>query len=306
VNKAQSGNSRKDEQTRRLLAAWSAHAGDVMAVSGEELPDAEAAWIRHNNDLEKQINELQQERNQWHRALFGAGEVQRKLCAPRKLRRGRFEIASEIFPVRYISGDFSDVLDLPDVTGLVVGDVAGKGVAAGLWVAHFIGLIRIHAASHRSPAATIAALNRDLFQVQSIPQTGTLFLGHLDADRGELVYCSAGHPPAFLVRRDGKVEAMHEGGPLLGAVPSAHFSTGRAVIEPGDTVIAYSDGILDCRNGAGEDFGPQRLLAAARGARDASSAGAMLFSVLGAVQDFAGDCPREDDFTLMIVRRTEP
>ena len=287
------------------LMTGSIHGDNVITSSDGELAGVDSHLIQRNRTLEKELAELQHESNEWHRALFRAEEVQRKLCAPRRLRRGRFEIASEIFPVRYISGDFFDVLDLATGTGLVVGDIAGKGVAAGLWFAHFISMIRVHAVSHPGPAAAIAALNHDLFQAQSIPQTGTLFFGHLDTKRGELAYCGAGHPPALLVRRDGRVEALAEGGPLLGAVPGANFSTGRVVMEPGDNLIGYSDGILDCRNVEGEDFGSQRLLAAARCARHASSADAMLFSMLGDVQDFAGDCPREDDFTLMTVRHLE-
>jgi len=217
------------------------------------------------------------------------------------VRRGRFEIASEVFPVRYVSGDFYDVLDLGTHTGLVVGDIAGKGLSAGLWLTHVVGLIRIHASAHPEPSAALAAVNRDLYRLQPEPPMASLFFARLNPSTGELLYSNAGQPPAQLLRRDARVESLQEGGPLLGALPEATFNCGRVVMEPGETLIAYSDGIIECSNARDEEFGLARLLAAACSSNGVS-ASAMLFSILGAVQDFAGRCPRHDDFTLMVAR----
>lgn len=287
---------------RRVATSWPTRPRKIAARPRPERPAADAERVEPNRALEAQLAALQEKQQELHHALFEAAQVQRKLCAPREVRRGRFEIASELFPVRYISGDFYDVLDLGAATGLAVGDIAGKGLAAGLWFTHFIGLIRTHAVSHPDPASMMAAINRDLCQTH--PPMASLFFGRLDPRRGELVYCSAGHPPALLLRRDGTAQPLQEGSPILGALSHASFSTGRVVVKPGDALIAYSDGLLECRNGRDQEFGTEGLLAAARSA-GCSSASAMLFSVLGAVQDFAGSHPREDDFALMIVRRLE-
>lgn len=265
-------------------------------------PAVAAELAERNRALEEEIAALRREHSELHSSLFGAAQVQRKLCAPRQLRRGVFEIASEIFPVRYLSGDFYAVLDLGAATGLAVGDIAGKGLAAGLWFAHLVGLIRVQAGSRPDPAAAVAAINRDLCQLQPEAPTASLFLGRLDEKRSELVYCNAGHPPPLLLRREGTVEALDEGGLLLGALPRASFACGRVTLRPGDTLIGYSDGIGECSNAREEEFGVERLLAAAR-AGDGSSASSLLFSILGAVQDFAGSHPREDDITLIVVRR---
>ncbi len=254
--------------------------------------------------LEEKVAVLEQEQRRLHRALFDAAEVQRRLSPPRQLRVGRFEVASEMFPLSYLSGDFYDVLDLGRTTGLAVGDIIGKGVVAGLWFAHLVGLLRVRARSSKDPAATLAAINHDLQQLKAEPPLVSLFYARLDPKRGELVYCNAGQPPAIVLKKDGTTRPLADGGPLLGAIPEATFASGRVTLEPGDALIAYSDGIVECTNNRGEEFGLEGLLEAARRAGDAS-ADKLLFSLLAAVQDFAGTHPREDDFALMIVRLPE-
>jgi phosphoserine phosphatase RsbU/P len=130
----------------------------------------------------------------------------------------------------------------------------------------------------------------------------SLFLAKLDPFTGVLDYCSAGHPPAFLLRASGEMESLSEGGPLVGVVALAAYAQGRVQLRPGDVLVAYSDGILDSVNQTGEDFGSERLKLQLRNA-ERNSADAVLFSLLGAVQDFAGGCPLEDDMSLVVVRR---
>ncbi|HXE76518.1 MAG TPA: PP2C family protein-serine/threonine phosphatase [Candidatus Xenobia bacterium] len=254
--------------------------------------------------LKEKVAVLEQEHHRLHRTLFEAAEVQRRLSPPRQVRVGRFHVASEMFPLSYLSGDFYDVLDLGRSTGLAVGDIIGKGVVAGLWFAHLIGLLRVRARASKDPAATLAAINHDLQQLKAMPPLVSLFYARLDPKRGELVYCNAGQPPAILLKKDGTTRPLADGGPLLGAIPEATFASGRVTLEPGDVLIAYSDGIVECANRRGEEFGLKGLLEAARRAGDVS-ADKMLFSLLAAVQDFAGMHPRQDDFALMVVRAPE-
>jgi serine phosphatase RsbU (regulator of sigma subunit) len=89
---------------------------------------------------------------------------------------------------------------------------------------------------------------------------------------------------------------------MLGAIPEASFVSGRIVLGPGDTVISHTDGIIECTNNQGEEFGTERLIAASRNAGPLGAAN-ILFTVLGAAQDFAAGHPPEDDLSLMVVRR---
>ena len=185
---------------------------------------------------------------------------------------------------------------------LALGDICGKGLAAGMWTTHLVGLVGAHAAVTSEPESIVAGVNRDVCRMAPLSALASLFLAKLDPITGKLDYCSAGHPPALLLRANGKLELLSEGGLLLGVTPTAPYSSGCAELGPADVLLTYSDGILESRNGAGEEFGYARLESQLRRAQT-DPADAVLFSVLGAVQDFAATRPLEDDMSLVIVRR---
>jgi sigma-B regulation protein RsbU (phosphoserine phosphatase) len=271
-----------------------AHAQNASFVSD--------ALLARNRALEEKVDGLTRERDVLQRALSDAAQVQRKLTGPRFLRRGGFEIAGESFATQHVTGDVLTAFDVGERTVFAIGDICGKGLYAGMWFTHIAGLIRILAVSCTDPSRIADAMHSHLVSLRPEPPLVTLFIGCLDSSTGELVYCNAGHPDPLLLRANGGIEPLAAGGPLLGAVPGAVFSNGHATIVPGETLIGYSDGVVECRSGSGEDFEPERLADAARTA-GGKSANAILFSVLGATQDFAATQPRADDVALLVVHR---
>jgi phosphoserine phosphatase RsbU/P len=245
---------------------------------------------------------LQKDYADLHTAIFEAAQVHRRLCAPRLVRYGDIEIASEIFAVRQLPGDFFTIEETHNEVVLTLGDICGKGLSAGMWTPHVVGLVRAHTTPGSEPEEIVAGVNRDVCRTSSVPPLASLFLGKLDPATGVLNYCSAGHPPAFLLRAGGMLESLSDGGMLLGVLPEASYSRGRCELKPGDMLIVYSDGITESLNNAGEEFGYGRLEAQMRRAQN-GSADAALFSVLGAVQDFAATRPLVDDMTLAVIRR---
>lgn len=252
--------------------------------------------------IRQELDALRREQAKLQQAIYEAAQVQRKLCAPRELVWGEFEIAGEIFPVRHLSGDFFKVMQLGSVLGLALGDIAGKGLTAGIWQAHLMGLIQRAARKHADPATAVAEVNRELCQHQDERPLTALFFARLDSHRNDLVYCNAGLPAPLLVRQDKTVERLEKGGPMLGVVQKAVFSSGRVRLNPSDMLIAYSDGVTECENSREEEFGAGRLAATARTFSSASAQQA-LFSTLAAVLDFADACPPGDDLTVLVVRR---
>ena len=113
--------------------------------------------------------------------------------------------------------------------------------------------------------------NRDLCRMSSVAPLASLFLGRLDQASGRLDYCSAGHPPALLLRSNGQLETLSEGGPLLGVVTGAAFDQGSVQLLAGDLLLICSDGILESFNEVAQEFGQQRLETELRSARSGSA-----------------------------------
>jgi serine phosphatase RsbU (regulator of sigma subunit) len=252
-------------------------------------------------ELELKLATLQKDYADLHTALVEAAQVHRRLCAPRLVRHHDFDIASETFAVRHVPGDIFTIAETSTGVVLALSDICGKGLAAGMWTTYLAGLVATHTALSAEPEAIVAGVNRDLCRMSPVAPLATLFLARLDAVTGKLDYCSAGHPPSLLLRADGRLESLSEGGPLLGVFPAASFVRGCIELHDGDVLLACSDGILESRNNTDEEFGYERLEAQLRQAQSGRS-DAVLFSVLGAVQDFAGTQPLIDDMSLVVVR----
>jgi sigma-B regulation protein RsbU (phosphoserine phosphatase) len=272
----------------------------VSAVSAP--PARDSVRRSRYRDLQLQVATLQKDYAELHTAVVEAAEVHRRLCAPRLVRYHNFEIASETFAVRHVPGDFFTLQETSSGPILALSDICGKGLAAGMWTTYLAGLVATHTAASTEPKAIAAGVNRDLCRM-SVAPLASLFLARLDPVTGRLDYCSAGHPPALLLHEDGRLESLSDGGPLLGVVSAANFDQGQVQLAAGEVLLICSDGILESFDEADQEFGMERLEAELRSA-GSGSADAVLFSVLGAVQDFAAPRPLTDDMTLVVLNHT--
>src|ERR1041385_7786500 len=259
-------------------------------------PARRGAEIKRPSEMEIKLAALQKDYGDLHEAIFEAAQVHRRLCAPRLLRFGDYEIASEIFAVRHLPGDFFTVEQTNEGVVIALGDICGKGLAAGMGTTHVAGMVRAYTSRSSLPERIVAGINRDI-SLSTTKPLASLFLAKLDVATGDLRYCSAGHPPAFLLRANGEFESLSDGGLLLGVLDDAKYAAGRINLDPRDTLLIFSDGILESQDAHGEEFGYERLKAELSKANSVS-ADAILFSVLGAVQDFATIRPLMDDMTL--------
>jgi len=286
------------------MRSTAAVTGGLAAVRrAVEVSAPPARTQTRRRDLELKLADLQKDYAELHTAIFEAAQVHRRLCAPRLIRAGEFEIASEIFAVRHLPGDFFTAHSRGEQLMFALGDISGKGLAAGMWTTHLVGLTNSYAALSSDPKKIVAGVNHDLCGMPLTMSLASLFLARLDPVTGILEYCSAGHPPALLLRANGDLESLSEGGLLLGVTSDAVYHSARVQLGPDDILLVYSDGIIESLNEAGDEFGYARVREHLRLAHT-QSADAILFSVLGAVQDFAGTRPLMDDMTLAVVRRT--
>src|ERR1700726_3047642 len=175
---------------------------------------------------QEDVYSLLRERMDLHTQLSDAIQIQRKLSGPRVLRCGDWQFAREVFAARFLSGDFTTFLqDGPRVLA-VLGDIAGKGVAAGMWFTHLAGLLQSYGRPDFDPARIASEMNRHLCYLQPVAPFVTAFLAQIDCDLATITYCNAGHFPPILLRADGRTELLEIGGPLLGALEGGEFVSG--------------------------------------------------------------------------------
>jgi len=254
--------------------------------------------------LRDEVASLLRERLDLHSELFEAAQIQRKLSGPREFRHGSLQFASEVFAARFISGDFTTFLKSGSQVLMAHGDIAGKGVAAGMWFTNLAGLLQCYGDPYSDPASIASEINRHLCYLRPVAPFATAFLARIDCHLGGLTYCNAGHFPPIVLRADGRTDLLEKGGPLLGAIERAKFELGELILEPGDTLVAYSDGVLECRNTSEEEFGLDRIVAALKHA-DSSSAQGTVMMLLATLQDFASGRPLCDDVSLTVIQRDE-
>jgi len=257
---------------------------------------------RSSVPLRDEVDALLREKLHLHSELFEAAQIQRKLSGPREFRHGGLQFASEVFAARFLSGDFTTFLKSGSKVLMAHGDIAGKGIAAGMWFTNLAGLLQRYDRPYSDPARIASEINRHLCDLRPVAPFATAFLARINCRTGELTYCNAGHCSPILLRADGRTDLLERGGPLLGAIEDAQFELGELILEPGDTLVAYSDGVLECRNSSDEEFGLDRILAAVRHA-DSPSARATLMMLLATLQDFANGSSLCDDVSLTVIQR---
>jgi serine phosphatase RsbU (regulator of sigma subunit) len=265
-------------------------------------PTSSNGALSTSMSLQAEVEELRRENLDLHSQLFEAVEIQRRLSGSRELHYGCLQFSSEVFAARFLSGDFTIFSQAGSRILAMHGDIAGKGVAAGMWFTNLAGLLQCYGRPDSDPARIASEVNRHLCYLRPIAPFVTAFLAQIDCDLGELTYCNAGHCPPILLRVDGRTEFLESGGPLLGAIEGAEFDSGKLILESGDTLVTYSDGVLECCNPSGEEFGLERLAVALRRAKE-QSAHATLMMLLASVQDFANGSSVSDDISVTVIQR---
>lgn len=243
------------------------------------------------------------EKRQLEDQLRLAHQVQSRLLPQAPPALSGWDLAAVYIPSWELAGDYFDFLPLPDGRlGLVIADVAGKGVPAALIMATFRALLRAHVGSGADVPVVAADLNR-LLRSECRPHGFvTCFLGVLDPANGRLTYTNCGHVPPLLVAPSGDGGELAEGGPVLGVFEKAVYASRETTLVPGSALVLHTDGVVEARRPDGEELGSDRLRALVRaglprGAKTAAN------EVVTAARDFTGAPGFEDDFTLVLVAR---
>jgi serine phosphatase RsbU (regulator of sigma subunit)/anti-sigma regulatory factor (Ser/Thr protein kinase) len=212
-----------------------------------------------------------------------------------------WQIAAYYRPAREVGGDFYDVIPLPDGrVGFVVGDVTDKGVPAALVMSATRTLMRASAQRLIEPGEVLERLNEHLYPDMPAKMFVTCLYGVLDPETGHLRFANAGHDLPYVKTADGIVELRARGMPL-GLMPGMRYEEKEAVLEPGDSVLLHSDGIVEAHDPGRDMFGFPRLKETMA---DAPPGQELIDRVLSELEAFSGpDAEQEDDITMVTLER---
>lgn len=234
--------------------------------------------------------------------LARARAVQSRLLPQEKPPLQTLDYAGNCTQARTVGGDYYDFLDMgPGEVGLVLADVAGKGIAASLLMANLQGILHTQCSTcPRDLPQLLASVNRHFYRHTSNDRYATFFLGrYSDAER-TLQYVNCGHNPPILLRAGGAVEKLDPTAMVLGMFWGWECSVTEIPFETGDVLSIYTDGITETIGSNGEEFGEGRLLEVLRKNRDLA-ASCILRNVETAVEQFRSG-EQEDDLTLVVAR----
>ena len=275
------------------LDAYSEDDLEVLMLLASQVAIIIDKVMLHEQLIEKQRLETQ---------LEVARQVQLELLPPRDPQLEGFDISAYNFPTEEVSGDYYDWVRIyDDQIGIVIADVAGKGVPAALLMAFLRASLR--AASHigYAPQISMSKVNYLLWESIERNQFVTAFYGILDATNRTLAYSNAGHNPPLLIDADGKTRFEERGGVPLGMFRDSRYYEYYATIEPGQMLVLYTDGVTEAMNPSGEEYGGQRLVAAALRGRHLSARELIDF-IHRDVIDWTDGRGAHDDVTFFIVK----
>ncbi|MDT7603549.1 MAG: phosphoserine phosphatase RsbU/P [Acidobacteriota bacterium] len=242
------------------------------------------------------------ERRRLQAQLEVARQVQLELLPPRDPKLEGFDISAYNFSTEEVSGDYYDFVPIyDDHLGLVIADVSGKGVPAALLMAFLRASLRAAIQIGYAPNISMAKVNYLLWESTENNQFVTAFYGVLDATNKTLAYANAGHNPPLLMDAEGQARFIERGGIPLGMFRDTRYYEYYVPIEPGQTLVLYTDGATEAAGTDGCEFGRDRLEEKVREGKDLS-AKELIKSLHGAILEWTDGRGSSDDVTFVVVK----
>lgn len=248
-------------------------------------------------------HELMERRRVDHQMQL-AQAVQTRLLPRRAPVVPGYELAGICLPTFEIGGDYFDYLELSeDQVGLTVADVSGKGIAAALSMTAFRSILRTQAPRRREPSHLANRLNELMPDATAESAYVTCVYALLEPREHCLRYTNCGHNPPLLLRADNRIERLDRGGFPLGIFHDSRYETAACDLDPGDLVLFYTDGVVECPDPSEQEFGIERLEQVLVRSRHLP-AEEIIDEILRATRAHGQTVSFDDDFTVMIVRRS--
>jgi len=232
----------------------------------------------------------------------GAARIQASLLPEVTPALPGWELAGSSRLCSAVGADYYDFALAEGALLVALGDVAGKGLAAALLMAALRAAVRASWLEPEPMGAIVSRVNRNLCETVPANRYATLLLARVDTTHGEIEWVNAGHAPPLLVRSDGSLAPLADGGTILGVFADAVWSEGRVAVGRGDLLVLCSDGVFEAAQLSGAPLDPSALAEAAR-AHAAEPAAAILAALQARADESLGGGRRADDHTFLVVKR---
>lgn len=266
---------------------------------------AQTGLALENSRLTEAIANEAAQKERLNRELEIAREVQERLFPQELPPTEGLDYIGACRPALGVGGDYYDFLELPDKKfGIAIGDVSGKGIGASLMMASLQASLRgqaIHCGSDL--AALMKHVNTLVYEASTSNRYATFFYAQLDLKTRRMIYVNAGHNPPFVIRKNGDVFKLEEGGAVVGMLPTMfiNYQQGEVQLETGDLLVGFTDGISEAMNPAEEEWGEDAMLEQLKIVYDKPSE-EILTHIVACADKFADGAKQHDDMTMIIVK----
>ena len=317
---------RAKEQTRawvmsrskfqEIIQRWPKMAYSMVRILSQRLDATNEATFRDlsekNRQLQKAYDELKAaqeqliEKERLERELQVAAEIQLSILPDKLPSMKGFDFGARILPARHVGGDFYDVfVNGTDQIGVVIGDVADKGIPSALFMARTHALIMAEADTSLLPGAVLGLVNHHITRLEKSAQFVTALYGIVNSVTGEFSYARAGHEPPLILSPHGQVERVsHKPGMALGLWEVITLDEQTLTLEPGSTLVLYTDGMTDCRDPQGVAFGLERIKSTLSGLVGLS-AQQVCDKLFDTLMEYQNGAKQDDDVTLVAIHAAQ-
>jgi sigma-B regulation protein RsbU (phosphoserine phosphatase) len=266
---------------------------------------AQTGLALENSRLTEAIASEVGQRERINRELEIAREVQERLFPQELPPVEGLDYYGACRPALGVGGDYYDFIELPENKfGIAIGDISGKGIGASLMMASLQASLRGQAIHFKSDlAGLMKQINSLVYEASTSNRYATFFYAQYEPATRKLVYVNAGHNPPFLIRKSGEVLKLEEGGAVIGMLPSmlVNYEQGEIVLESGDTLVGFTDGISEAMNPQEEEWSEDAMLEELKNVTD-KSAEEILPYIVACADRFASGAKQHDDMTMIIVK----
>jgi sigma-B regulation protein RsbU (phosphoserine phosphatase) len=272
---------------------------NYVEFEGEEFSCGFVRDITERKRAEEKLTRLTIEKDRIENELRVASMIQNEFLPENPPQIPGIEFAAKTIPARFVGGDFFDFIPLPEQKlGLVLGDVAGKGVSAALHMARLMSDFRSFYQECSDPSKVLGSVNRLLSDRARRGMFATAVCILVDLNKKTLKIANAGHHPVLIFKAESRtIETFHSGGVPLGVISNFEYSFDEVSLASGDRVLIFSDGAVEATNERKELFGSKRLNDIF--IQETNSPNILIETLLNRIKDFVGNEGPHDDITFM-------